>query len=135
MDLMGRLSNPPEHLKHLVKKGADTSRHDPKRHSPGSGAVTVAANPVTSEETGRLSNPITTIRSRRLTRADDREHAASLTAFIQPMDEIRAALKARRAAATNRVGVQDRSDFIGRRSDEVDRRLTKPQTSKCYGSG
>ena len=67
---MGRLSNPPEHLKHLVKKGADTSQHDPKRHSPDSGAVTVAANPVTSEETGRLSNPTPRPVQRRLGRTE-----------------------------------------------------------------
>jgi len=57
VDLMGRLSNPPEHLKHLVDRGVEKSRHGPTRRSRRSGPVDAAASPATSEETGRLSNP------------------------------------------------------------------------------
>jgi len=67
---MGRLSNPPEHLKHLLERGVDKSRHDPKRRPPGSGAVAVAADSASSKETGRLSNPTPRPVQRRLGRAE-----------------------------------------------------------------
>ena len=57
VDLIGRLSNPPEQMKYLVDKGAENARHGPKRRSPGSGAVAGVVGSVASEETGRLSNP------------------------------------------------------------------------------
>ena len=67
---MGRLSNPSEHLKHLVDRGSGESGHGPKRRSRGSGAVAAAADPASSEETGRLSNPTPRPVQRRLGRAE-----------------------------------------------------------------
>ena len=54
---MGRLSNPPEHLKHLLDRGTEIPPHNPKRRPRGPEGVTATAGPATSEETGRHSNP------------------------------------------------------------------------------
>ena len=57
VDLMGRLSNPHEHLKHLAEQGAQIAKRGLKRRSQGPQAVATAATTTTSKETGRLSNP------------------------------------------------------------------------------
>jgi len=58
VDLMGRLSNPSEHLKHLVDRGSGESGHGPKRRSRGSGAVAAAADPASSEERDGFQTPL-----------------------------------------------------------------------------
>ena len=70
---MGRLSNPPEHLKHLVERCVETARVRLKRRSHRShrsGHALSAANGVTSEERGRLSNPTPRPVQRRLRQAE-----------------------------------------------------------------
>ena len=54
---MGRLSNPPEHLKHLVERDVTGAARGAKHRSRGSGDIPAVARAVTAEETGRLSNP------------------------------------------------------------------------------
>ena len=51
---MGRLSNLPEHL---VDKGVDNAEHGLKRRLQGPQTVATVATTMTSEESGRLSNP------------------------------------------------------------------------------
>ena len=54
---MGRLSNPPEHLKDLVDKGAHRAEQGLKRRSRVAQPGVTAAMRMASEEAGRLSNP------------------------------------------------------------------------------
>ena len=54
---MGRLSNPPEQLKHRVDRGVTGATRSPEHRSRGTGALPAASDLASSEETGRLSNP------------------------------------------------------------------------------
>ena len=70
VDLMGRLSNPPEHLNHLVVSHiAGTTRGLKRRDSEPVGHPS-AANCDVPEEPGRLSNPAPRPVQRRLDAAD-----------------------------------------------------------------
>ncbi len=70
VDLMGRLSNPPEQLKHLVERDAAKPKRDKKCPSLRPRVVATAATRASSEETGRLSNPTPRPVQRRLGRAE-----------------------------------------------------------------
>ena len=76
VDLMGRLSNPPERLKQLVDRGAGKSRHGPKRPSRRPEAIAAVAAPTSPKEAGQLSNPGRRPVQRRLPRSDVDELAA-----------------------------------------------------------
>ncbi len=67
---MGRLSNPPEHLKHLVDGGSKNAKQGSKPQSRALHAIATVARPASSEETGRLSNPTPRPVQRRLGRAE-----------------------------------------------------------------
>ena len=57
VDLMGRLSNPPKHLKHLVDESAHEAEAGSERRPQEPRPATTVATTMVSEEAGRLSNP------------------------------------------------------------------------------
>lgn len=67
---MGRLSSPPEQMKHLVETGATKPNRGRNGPPLGSGVVATAATRASSEEAGRLSNPTVRPVQRRLGRPE-----------------------------------------------------------------
>ena len=86
---MGRLSNPPKHLKHLVDGGLKNAKQGVRPRSRALNAIATVARPASSEETGRLSNPTPRPVQRRLGRAE----IATIISNYQAGQSLRAVAK------------------------------------------